>query len=53
MGRRAGRAGAQGVGGSIAMAQSEHKSFATPDETRRFERGRVEIVHVAGSDVAA
>ena len=31
--------------------QAEQKTFATPDETRTFERGRVEIVHVAGSDI--
>jgi hypothetical protein len=33
------------------MATAEQKTFATPDETRTFERGRVEIVHVAGSDI--
>ena len=33
------------------MAKAEHKTFATPDETRTFARGRVEIVHVAGSDI--
>ncbi|HXP33541.1 MAG TPA: cupin domain-containing protein [Acidimicrobiales bacterium] len=33
------------------MATAEQKTFATPDETRTFELGRVEIVHVAGSDI--
>ena len=33
------------------MAKAEHKTFSAPDETRTFERGRVEIVHVAGSDI--
>jgi hypothetical protein len=35
----------------MGMAKAEQKTFATPDETRTFERGVVEIVHVAGSDI--
>jgi hypothetical protein len=34
--------------GSTTM---EHKSFADPDEVRTFERGVVEIVTVAGSEI--
>jgi hypothetical protein len=33
------------------MAKAEQKTFAVPDETRTFERGRVEIVRVADSDI--
>ena len=31
--------------------KSEQKSFETPDETRGFERGQVEIVKIAGGEV--
>lgn len=31
--------------------KTEHKSFARPDETRVFPRGRAEILRVAGADV--
>jgi hypothetical protein len=30
---------------------TEHKSFAKPDETREFPRGRAEVLKVAGGDV--
>ena len=33
------------------MATAEQKTFTVPDETRTFERGRVEIVRVADSDI--
>lgn len=29
----------------------EQKSFATPDETRTFERGLVELVKIGGSEI--
>ena len=31
------------------MARMEQKSFATPDEVRRFDKGRVELVKVGGA----
>ncbi|WP_183094191.1 cupin domain-containing protein [Nocardioides stalactiti] len=30
---------------------SEQKSFETPDETRSFERGQVEIVNIGGAEI--
>jgi quercetin dioxygenase-like cupin family protein len=33
------------------MAKAEQKTFATPDETRVFENGKVELVHVGESDI--
>ncbi len=30
---------------------TEHKTFASPDETRVFPRGRAEIIRVSGRDV--
>ncbi|NYJ02624.1 hypothetical protein HNR19_003322 [Nocardioides thalensis] len=30
---------------------TEHKSFATPEETRSFERGKVELVTVGGAEI--
>jgi quercetin dioxygenase-like cupin family protein len=33
------------------MAKAEQKTFASPDETRTFENGVVELVHVGGSDI--
>jgi quercetin dioxygenase-like cupin family protein len=38
--------------GRTAMAaKAEQKTFATPDETRTFENGKVELVHVGNSDI--
>jgi len=34
-----------------ASAQAERKTFAAPDETRSFERGRVDLVAIGGSDI--
>jgi hypothetical protein len=31
------------------MAKMEQKSFATPDEMRRFDKGRLELVKVGGA----
>jgi quercetin dioxygenase-like cupin family protein len=33
------------------MAQSEHRSFEKSDEVRSFEHGRVELLHIGGSEV--
>jgi quercetin dioxygenase-like cupin family protein len=33
------------------MAKAEQKTFSTPDETRTFENGRVEMLHIGGSDI--
>lgn len=33
------------------MELTEHKTFASPDETREFPNGRAEILQVAGSDI--
>jgi hypothetical protein len=33
------------------MAQAEQKTFDQPDETRTFDRGRVELVHIGDSDI--
>jgi quercetin dioxygenase-like cupin family protein len=38
--------------GRTAMAaKAEQKTFGTPDETRTFENGKVELVHVGDSDI--
>jgi hypothetical protein len=34
------------------MEKTEHKSFATPDETREFPHGKAEILGVGGGQVA-
>ncbi|MDT4979176.1 MAG: hypothetical protein QOG07_1055, partial [Pseudonocardiales bacterium] len=31
--------------------KAEQKSFHTPDETRTFERGSVDLVSIGGSDI--
>ena len=31
--------------------ETEHKSFATPDETREFPNGRAEILQIGGGEV--
>ncbi len=33
------------------MPAAEHKEFAVPDETRRFGRGRVDLVQIGGSEI--
>ena len=33
------------------MTQTEHRSFAQPDETREFPNGKAEIVKMAGGEV--
>ena len=33
------------------MEKTEHKSFATPDETREFPHGKAEILGVGGGEV--
>jgi hypothetical protein len=34
-----------------ARQETEHKSFATPDETRAFPHGRAEILNIGGGEV--
>ena len=31
--------------------KSEHKNFTTPDEVRKFNHGRVELINIAGGTV--
>jgi hypothetical protein len=33
------------------MQETEHRSFAQPDETREFPNGKAEIVKIAGGEV--
>jgi hypothetical protein len=33
------------------MDKTEHRSFAAPDETREFPRGRAEILKIGGGEV--
>ncbi|HEY1989215.1 MAG TPA: cupin domain-containing protein [Acidimicrobiales bacterium] len=33
------------------MAAAEQKTFASPDETRTFERGQVDLVSIGGSEI--
>lgn len=33
------------------MAKPEHKRFASPDETRKFEKGRVDLVNFGNGSV--
>ena len=33
------------------MATAEHKDFAKADEVREFTNGRVELLHIGGSDI--
>jgi len=33
------------------MAQAEQRDFAAPDETRTFERGRLDLLRVGGSEI--
>lgn len=33
------------------MAGPEQKTFAEPDETREFEHGRLDLVHIGESDI--
>jgi hypothetical protein len=36
---------------TATTATAEHKTFGTPDETRQFECGLVDLVDVAGSQI--
>jgi quercetin dioxygenase-like cupin family protein len=36
---------------TTTAATSEQKNFASPDETRTFERGLVELVDIAGTQI--
>ena len=36
---------------TTTAARTEHKNFAEPDETRTFERGRVDLVRIGGSEI--
>jgi hypothetical protein len=31
--------------------QKEHRDFALPDEVREFSRGKLELLHIGGSDI--
>lgn len=33
------------------MAKAENKTFDTPDETRTFEKGKIELVNVGGGTI--
>jgi hypothetical protein len=33
------------------MARAEHNAFASPDETRTFEKGRLELIKIGGGMV--
>jgi hypothetical protein len=33
------------------MSVAEHKRFANPDETRTFERGKLELVEIGGATI--
>lgn len=33
------------------MAKAEHKNLATPDETRTFTHGKVELIHIGGGTI--
>jgi hypothetical protein len=33
------------------MASAEQKAFASPDETRKFERGQVDLISIGGSEI--
>jgi hypothetical protein len=33
------------------MAVPEHKAIATPDETREFPKGKVELINIGGGQV--
>ncbi len=37
---------------STTVAKVENKNFNTPDEIRKFEKGRVDVVNLGGSIVA-
>ncbi len=37
--------------GPTVEAGAEQKSFSTPDETRTFERGQVDLLHIGGSEI--
>jgi hypothetical protein len=31
--------------------QTEHRTFAAPDETRTFDNGHLDVLHIGGSDI--
>jgi hypothetical protein len=33
------------------MASAEHKTFDAPDETRRFDKGRVDLLNIGGATI--
>ena len=33
------------------MASAEHKAFETPDETRTFENGKLDVISIGGSEI--
>ena len=33
------------------MAKAEQKTFGTPDETRTFEKGRMELLQIGGAEI--
>lgn len=33
------------------MGKSEHKSFSSPDETRKFPHGKVELMNIGGGTI--
>lgn len=33
------------------MANAEHKNLASPDETRTFEQGKLEVINIAGGTI--
>ena len=35
----------------VAMQSTEHKTFATPDETREFPHGRAEILQIGDAEI--
>jgi len=36
---------------TTTAAKTENKTFASPDETRTFERGQVDLVDIAGTQI--
>ena len=35
----------------MSTQMTQHRTFTTPDETRPFTHGRLELLHVGGSDI--
>ena len=36
---------------TVVQQRTEHRQFASPDETRTFNHGRLELLSVGGSDI--